>query len=893
MSSNLFRYVVNRHYDASNNTSALQHLTKGSESMIQRMSLMRLLDNHRGCVNTIVWSDDGNFLLSGSDDQHLVISDPWQGCQLKRIHTAHRANIFSAKFLPHKCNKQIVSCSGDGVLVFTDLEKEYETYDCKFVCHVSTCYDVLTIPDDPHSFLSCGEDGTVRWFDLRLKEKCLRRNCQEDVLLNVGKAVTAIAVNPVTPYHLAIAAQDSTVRIYDRRMLGTSAHDSYNTESDGALLMRLRPDSLEGKNHRVTSLRYSPTGQEVLASFSSDYLYLFDTQNFKETELEGATGSEKDEGGSSGPTLKRLRLRGDWSDTGPQALPESETRNQAGDVSQARPTLHATLMQRMTDVLSRMLNDPGTRAAVHRTVSDSREEERRERSEAPEDGEHSLQEPGEPSSQPQSSQSEGNIQSSLSQSSIDVSVQGTAGSAEEAEASSASVSGTDSTAMAVQACTLEEANGSRPTHEEEPMEVDNVVLAQSQEVKHEPQRRDSEERDPPPEQGILHSNIDTLEDRLSSMRRGFIDRHRVEPAVSLSYSGRGVTSGVISLGVGDEVTRQPYSQDEDVPAAAGATIDFEETSQMSSEESHPIPDSVSPTTSQSHVSSSASAEDATQEAAATVAGASGSSGASASREGEEPLVGLEEVGEAVRLHFDEGLDMHSGSPIGQVQRSASQSLPLSRLASQPDEENLRIGHDDIDSDEEASSNSTRSASARMAIAIDRALRRSRDETAGPNVGGPRESFAPLGSVKQCYKGHRNARTMIKEATFWGRDHVMSGSDCGRIFVWNLHTGRLVMLWEADRHVVNCVQPHPLLPVLATSGIDYDIKLWAPLHEEPHFDEDKAAEIMRRNEVLLEETRDTITVPASFMIRMLASLNQIRRGRWRSRSQASDTEEREQ
>ncbi|XP_076055559.1 DDB1- and CUL4-associated factor 6-like isoform X6 [Oratosquilla oratoria] len=815
MSSNLFRYVVNRHYDASNNTSALQHLTKGSESMIQRMSLMRLLDNHRGCVNTIVWSDDGNFLLSGSDDQHLVISDPWQGCQLKRIHTAHRANIFSAKFLPHKCNKQIVSCSGDGVLVFTDLEKEYETYDCKFVCHVSTCYDVLTIPDDPHSFLSCGEDGTVRWFDLRLKEKCLRRNCQEDVLLNVGKAVTAIAVNPVTPYHLAIAAQDSTVRIYDRRMLGTSAHDSYNTESDGALLMRLRPDSLEGKNHRVTSLRYSPTGQEVLASFSSDYLYLFDTQNFKETELEGATGSEKDEGGSSGPTLKRLRLRGDWSDTGPQALPESETRNQAGDVSQARPTLHATLMQRMTDVLSRMLNDPGTRAAVHRTVSDSREEERRERSEAPEDGEHSLQEPGEPSSQPQSSQSEGNIQSSLSQSSIDVSVQGTAGSAEEAEASSASVSGTDSTAMAVQACTLEEANGSRPTHEEEPMEVDNVVLAQSQEVKHEPQRRDSEERDPPPEQGILHSNIDTLEDRLSSMRRGFID-------------------------------------------------------------------------------SSASAEDATQEAAATVAGASGSSGASASREGEEPLVGLEEVGEAVRLHFDEGLDMHSGSPIGQVQRSASQSLPLSRLASQPDEENLRIGHeDDIDSDEEASSNSTRSASARMAIAIDRALRRSRDETAGPNVGGPRESFAPLGSVKQCYKGHRNARTMIKEATFWGRDHVMSGSDCGRIFVWNLHTGRLVMLWEADRHVVNCVQPHPLLPVLATSGIDYDIKLWAPLHEEPHFDEDKAAEIMRRNEVLLEETRDTITVPASFMIRMLASLNQIRRGRWRSRSQASDTEEREQ
>lgn len=29
--------------------------------------------------------------------------------------------------------------------------------------------------------------------------------------------------------------------------------------------------------------------------------------------------------------------------------------------------------------------------------------------------------------------------------------------------------------------------------------------------------------------------------------------------------------------------------------------------------------------------------------------------------------------------------------------------------------------------------------------------------------------------------------------------------------------------------------------------------------------------------MLEETRDTITVPAAFMIRMLACLNEIRRG----------------
>lgn len=83
-------------------------------------------------------------------------------------------------------------------------------------------------------------------------------------------------------------------------------------------------------------------------------------------------------------------------------------------------------------------------------------------------------------------------------------------------------------------------------------------------------------------------------------------------------------------------------------------------------------------------------------------------------------------------------------------------------------------------------------------------------------------------LQMKYTGHRNARTMIKEATFWGNDYVMSGSDCGHVFTWNRKTGELVMLMEADQHVVNCLQPHPTLPYLATSGIDYDIKLFTPM-----------------------------------------------------------------
>lgn len=138
---------------------------------------------------------------------------------------------------------------------------------------------------------------------------------------------------------------------------------------------------------------------------------------------------------------------------------------------------------------------------------------------------------------------------------------------------------------------------------------------------------------------------------------------------------------------------------------------------------------------------------------------------------------------------------------------------------------------------------------------------------------------------QKFMGHRNARTMIKEASFWGNDYIMSGSDCGHVFTWDKRTGKVVMLMEADQHVVNCIQPHPTLPYLATSGIDYNVKVWAPnfLRNdediiEARFDEERARKLMARNAVMLEETKDTITVPASVMIRMLACIHTFRNRR---------------
>lgn len=83
----------------------------------------------------------------------------------------------------------------------------------------------------------------------------------------------------------------------------------------------------------------------------------------------------------------------------------------------------------------------------------------------------------------------------------------------------------------------------------------------------------------------------------------------------------------------------------------------------------------------------------------------------------------------------------------------------------------------------------------------------------------------------CYNCYR---TLIKEATFWGNDFIMSGSDCGHVFIWDRYTCDIVMLLVADSHVVNCIQPHPNRPLLATSGVDHNVKLWSPISVDPTF-----------------------------------------------------------
>jgi len=115
-----------------------------------------------------------------------------------------------------------------------------------------------------------------------------------------------------------------------------------------------------------------------------------------------------------------------------------------------------------------------------------------------------------------------------------------------------------------------------------------------------------------------------------------------------------------------------------------------------------------------------------------------------------------------------------------------------------------------------------------------------------------------------YTGHRNAKT-VKGVSFLGPDddYVVSGSDCGHIYIWSKSTGALLWWGKGDDAVVNCLEPHPFLPMtMATSGIDDTIKVWAPTAPERRPVPAEAHRVMERNRESRSRGPDRAVLPLS-------------------------------
>ena len=180
----------------------------------------------------------------------------------------------------------------------------------------------------------------------------------------------AMSSNPILPYHLAIGLNDSTVRIFDRRMITSDFPQPFSI---------FCPPQLKDKATRVTSVQYSSNGEEILVSYSADYVYLFspldrhnpllfashENPSYVPTEEEQEKIINDDQSGSHA-SLKRLRLRGDWSDTGPDARPITE--------EQGLPSERQSILERVSSAFTRWIGEQFLQDEASHSESDEETE---------------------------------------------------------------------------------------------------------------------------------------------------------------------------------------------------------------------------------------------------------------------------------------------------------------------------------------------------------------------------------------------------------------------------------------------------------------------------------------------------------------------------------------
>lgn len=141
----------------------------------------------------------------------------------------------------------------------------------------------------------------------------------------------------------------------------------------------------------------------------------------------------------------------------------------------------------------------------------------------------------------------------------------------------------------------------------------------------------------------------------------------------------------------------------------------------------------------------------------------------------------------------------------------------------------------------------------------------------------------LGSYLHKYQGHVNSAT-IKGVNFYGAksEYIVTGydekiaisfeniniflpfsSDCSHIFFYEKESESIVQYMQGDENgIVNVLEPHPIYAVLATSGLDKDIKIWMPSNENFELNRDNLKKIVAEN---MRNQFESVQSGASFSV----------------------------
>jgi len=269
-----------------------------NESILDRFQFETELRGHNGCVNCLDWSEQGDLLLSGSDDTHVIAWDPFSHTQRHNMKTAHTDNIFAVQFIPHTSSRHIATGAGDNEVFVYDLTTGDQL--CAYTCG-NRVKRIVTTPAEPHCLWSASEDGVVREFDFREPFSTAKPRNLIDLngVCVTGTNCKTLAINPTRPHLLAIGANDPFVRLYDRRMIprvkkrNSLAVGEGSDDGGGGCVSYFTPGHLYLKHNgeyqrrmqflNTTHVAFSPDGNELMVNIGAEQIYLFDINSRQHT----------------------------------------------------------------------------------------------------------------------------------------------------------------------------------------------------------------------------------------------------------------------------------------------------------------------------------------------------------------------------------------------------------------------------------------------------------------------------------------------------------------------------------------------------------------------------------------------------------------------------------
>ncbi|XP_021485592.1 DDB1- and CUL4-associated factor 8-like [Meriones unguiculatus] len=274
----------------------------GARVFVQRLSLQYIFEGHAGSVNTVHFNQRGTLLASGSDDLKVILWDWLRQRPVLTFNSGNKNNVLSAKFLPNCGDALLAICGRDGQVRVAQLSAMPGTRMTKrLVKHGGPSHSLALEPDSPFRFLTSGEDAAVFSIDLRQASPASKVVVTRDDNKKVG--LYTVFVNPANVYQFAVGGKDQFVRIYDQRKIDPNVNNG--------VLKKFCPHHLLSCDFPayITSLMYSYDGTELLASYSDEDIYIFNS-----SESDGAQYAKRYKGHRNNAAVKGVNFYGPRSE---------------------------------------------------------------------------------------------------------------------------------------------------------------------------------------------------------------------------------------------------------------------------------------------------------------------------------------------------------------------------------------------------------------------------------------------------------------------------------------------------------------------------------------------------------------------------------------------------